>query len=805
MKNAYIKNILRTIFHNKRRYAAILAIVSLGIAFYVGLRSTSPNMNVTLDRYFDEQNIYDIKILAPLGIDGAMVALIESVPGVTGVMPAYSLDQFVQIRGVSHLVRFHSYCGSGINKPLLIYGRLPENPGECVVDYRSFRMWRGGIGDYIEVSTGDASDIFDEMKFDRYRIVGVVESPKYITDTVGNSAKGRGHVGAFAYILADDFNLKVYTEAYVKTDTFGLSRFSEGYWERIAEIKTALQNALPGAVILDLNANIGFASFKNDSERIDAIALVFPLIFFLVAALVTLTNMLRLVEDDRAAIGTLKSLGYGKAHIFAKYIFYSVSVVVLGSIIGTLTGYRLFPSAIYNQGYRILYRTPPITTLIHWDICIFAFVSALVSVVVPTLSACYGEAASSPANLLRPKSPRPGRRTLLERIPFIWNRLNFFGKVTARNILRYKKRFLMTVAGIAGCTALILTGFGLMDSIKNIAVRQFGEIFLFDGQINLRGGITDGEKSVIESVLAEHNYDYLYVSSRSIRAANNYGSQEVTLTIIRDKARLPDFYSLRSVVRPDRGSAVLIDGSGVILTEKLCLLLNLRVGDTVTLSLSYTHKAEVTVSAIVENYVGNLAYMTPELYLELFGGTEIRYNTILFRKDGNSYETERRLASYLLGLDGVNGLSFNSRTLDFYSNILNSLNFVLVILILAAAALAFIVLFSLTAINIDERLRELATLKVLGFYNNETYYYIFRENIILTLTGTAAGLGLGVALHRYVISTVEVDIIMFAREIMPVSFVYSALLTLLFSVIVNFAMSFGIKKINMAESLKSAE
>lgn len=578
--------------------------------------------------------------------------------------------------------------------------------------------------------------------------------------------------------------------------------------EKLADARRELADAKqkrdslkePQWIALDLDKNEGFAGYAQDTDRIAAIGLVFPLIFFLVAALVSLTNMTRMVEDDRELIGLYKALGYGRWAIAAKYLLYSGLAATAGTVIGLLIGQKLFPWIICDA-YGILYRLPAASMPYNLQYSVWAAAGALLCSVLPAFLVCQTELFSSPASLMRPRAPKEGKRIFLEHIPLVWKHLNFSKKVTCRNIFRYKKRLLMTVVGIAGCTALIFTGFGLRDSIQSIVVKQYDEIQKYDMQVGLDEKADAASLSAADAILSEETDRHMYFLQKSVDVMNNAGMKSATLLVPSDLSRFGEFVDLRT----RKGHKPLaLSEDGVVISEKLSSLLKVKTGDTIRLKDADNQVLECRVAGIAENYALHYVYMSDALYTALSGEAPAR-NAALCQLRDSSQTAEDALSSRLLAEDSVTSTSFNTSLRQNFSDMISSMDVVVVVLILSAAALACIVLFSLTTINIDERRRELATLKVLGFHNGETAMYIYRENIILTILGILAGLVLGAMLLMFVITTVEVDMVMFSRSVRWYNYLIAAAMTALFAVLVNLLMTTVIKKINMVESMKSVE
>lgn len=554
--------------------------------------------------------------------------------------------------------------------------------------------------------------------------------------------------------------------------------------------------------VLDHNMNEGFTSFKQDADRIEAISLVFPLIFFLVAALVSLTCMTRLVEDDREYIGTLKALGFSSGSIASKYLFYAISASLIGSLIGCSVGFQLFPNVIFDS-YRILYTLPSVQADFNITYAIISTCAAVFCAAFPAYLVCIDSLRETPASLMRQKAPQPGRKILLERITPLWKRLSFIKKVTARNIFRYKKRFFMTVIGVAGCTALVLTGFGLQDAITAIVSWQYDQIRTYDMGIDLKEGISSKDLSKIQSILDSEKVvtGSICVLQQAVDATNAGKTQSAYIVVPQSGYDFDNFINMRERV----GHKTLkLDDSSVIITEKLSTLLKLKNVDKITIRNSDGDEKKVRISGIAENYLFHYVYMSPTLYSNLYG-EKPAVNQILSTISDESESSEDSLSKTLLKQDGVSSVYFNTDNKTNFQKMIKAVNYVVIILIISAAVLAFVVLYSLTSINIDERRRELAAIKVLGFYDNELAAYIYRENIILTIIGIVFGLLLGIIMERYVTISCEIDMVMFGRQINWYSYVYSAALTALFAFLVNVIMYRRIKQVDMVTSLKSIE
>ena len=585
----------------------------------------------------------------------------------------------------------------------------------------------------------------------------------------------------------------------------GLAEYNDAYDEvqeeladaerEIADAKRELADLdKPEWYVFDRTGNPGYSEYGENAERVNNIAAVFPVFFILVAALVCLTTMTRMVEEQRSQIGTLKALGYTNGQIIFKFMFYALTATLLGSVIGAILGQKLFPFAIL-RAYGMLYTMPEVIIHTDWLLTALCTLTAAAAVMLTVYLSCRSELAEQPAQLMRPKAPKAGKMILLDRLP-VWKKVSFNFKVTARNLFRYKRRMLMTVVGIAGCTALTLTGFALQDAISDIVNKQFSQLTLYDGIVAY-----DGEVGQIADILEKRGGSYAKYYQKSFTVNGEDGNVTAYLIVPEDKEAFCDYYVFR-----DRQSHLPFEfeEDRVLIDEKSSLLLGIKAGDTVRIYQDETDVKTVTISACVENYPNHYVYMSRSLYISLFG-EEPEYNMTAFSAGLETEEQQDELAEELLSTDSVLMVSYKADLAVTMNTMLTALNSVIIILILSAGALAFVVLYNLTNINITERIREIATLKVMGFYDLEVDGYIFRENIILTLMGIAVGLLVGIFFAEFVITTAEVDIVMFGRDIYPMSFVMAGAITLLFSVIVALYMHRHLKKVDMIEALKSVE
>ena len=553
--------------------------------------------------------------------------------------------------------------------------------------------------------------------------------------------------------------------------------------------------------VLGRNTNTGVVGYSQDAERVENLSSIFPVIFFVVAALACLTTMTRMVEEQRTQIGALKALGFSRLAISQKYIGYALVASLVGGLMGLALGATLIPAVIANA-FRIMYAIPGLDYKMQVPLFVLAVLAAVACTTGAAIWACMSTLMDTPANLMRPRSPKAGKRVFLEYIKPLWRRLSFIWKVTMRNLFRYQKRFWMTVIGIGGCTALIVTGFGLHESIFDVLNKQFDEISLYDATVGLNEDLSEEQKQSIQTYLdgEESVGDYLFTYQEMMDASTTGISYDVYLFAVDNVEEFGRFVDLRH--RSDH-SKVELDGSGVVIDEKLAELLDVSVGDTIT--LEGDKRVEAVITDVTENYVYHYVYLTRDLYTQLFG-EEYQNNVMLLDyQDGTGVDVSNQVSQTLMQMEGVASYSYISTIRDSFEDSMDAINYAVVIIIVAAAALAFVVLYNLTNINITERMRELATLKVLGFYDRETTAYVLRENLFLTIFGVVLGLVLGRFLHSWMVLTVEVDLVMFGRTAPPYAYVLAAAMTAFFSLIVNVVAHFKLKNVDMVESLKTVE
>lgn len=560
----------------------------------------------------------------------------------------------------------------------------------------------------------------------------------------------------------------------------------------------------PQWYVLTRKENAGYISYVQDADRIANIGKIFPIVFFVVATLICLNAMTRMVEEERVQIGTLKALGYNKKDIMKKYIIYAALATIIGGIVGSVIGFLLLPGIIIRL-YSMMYQVPKYVPNFEMYYAVTGILVALVCTVGATYFTANKVLKITPAELMRPKAPQPGKKVLLEHIPFIWNRLKFSQKVTIRNLFRYKKRFLMTIIGIAGCSALIVSGFGIRDSVTDMIPLQYGGVYKYDIETALNSGI---DRERIKEDLEEINNkeeiaESILLNIQSVNLIKNDKEENIQLVVPEEKEKFTDFVSLNN--SKGRLEKYQLDDNEVIITEKLANLYDIEVGDIIKISDNDNKEYDVKVGAITEQYLRHFMYMSKDLYQKVFD-ENAKPNRIWSILEYEDEEKVNQLVKDLLkNNDDYVSISLVSNTQNIFSEVMDNMGIVAWVLVIAAALLAFVVLYNLSNLNISERLRELATIKVLGFYDKEVYKYVTRENVILTFIGIAIGLVAGKFLTIIIMKTAELDIVMFSYEIHYLSYIISIVLTTIFTLIVNFITYFSLKKIDMIESLKSVE
>ena len=1065
MKRALLKDSIKEIKNTYKRFISILLMAFLGVGFLAGLRAASPDMVDTLDAYFKEQNVYDIKILSTLGLTDDDIDALKQIDNVSNVYGEYSQDVLLNFEDTEVVAKVMSI--DSINEVKLLEGQMPQNSDECLVEKAFCEYKNKKVGDTLTLESDEDSIVTAK----NVKIVGIVNSPLYITRERDASKLGAGKVDYNIFMPKESFDSDIYTEIYIKVKNAdnlktgsteyenyieeikdkidsikeqrqkarydevineankeleeaeqkladeknnaqtkisdaenkikdgksklkaaqnrldanrknaqtefknaekslidanakivektaeleesknqanskiqelntnkaelesnlqtvnstmqalnmqyeqivkslqnqnltqeeknvleqnkqkiesqmsalqtnkaqlesGINEISRGietiqsqiaagkkqieeaksqineqqkmldntkkqtyqkfetaqneindnakqledaekelnenkaeYEEKIRDAEQKLIDARteiskienPKWYVLDRTTNTGYNSFIQDTKSIENLGKVFPIVFFVIATLISLTSMTRMVEEQRVQLGTLKALGYNKMQIASKYLIYASLACIIGGSVGMAVGFQMLPNIIWMM-YKMMYTMNDIIIEFNWYYAILGLGLASICIIGATLWTSINALRNTPAELMRPKAPKPGKRVLLEKIPFIWKHLNFSNKVTVRNIFRYKKRFLMTIIGIAGCTGLILVGFGIKDAVTAILPNQFEKVYNYDMQISLKSGLQENELEKFKDELQQkEGIETVVETYTSSGVLINGEKEENTQIVVPKDENVRNIISLKNVKTKEN---IELQIGKIAITDKVAQLLNVQQGDKITLRDIDNKEIELEISDIVENYVYHYVYMSKDTYEQIYGKYEVN---LLFVKDNLELEQEQVLSREILQKSEVNSISLISTISSAMDNMMNSLNYVVIILIVSAGLLAFVVLYNLSNVNISERIRELATIKVLGFYDKEVYKYVARETIILTVIGIVLGLGLGYLLSYFILGTCEINILRFTKDIHFVSYVYAVIITVVFTLIVNVVTYFALKKIDMIESLKSIE
>lgn len=830
-----LKNLLREIKRTFTKFLSIFAICALGVAFFAGIRATSPDMKEAGDRLYNTYNLSDISVISTSGLTADNIRDLESIEGIQAVRASLFVDAMARgtgekeknLRLYSMPIKLKSEYAPLIdlipdygidtspeyemNGVEIVSGRMPLNDTETALDYTLEGSLVKQLGDEITLTTSGGTVTL--------RVVGFIRSPMYISMFErGTSSIGNGTSDGFAYASGNAISslgtklpvMSLLNTYYTRADIVisgkeGLSAYSDEYEALVNEVTDRIEDYASTQsgtwYIQGRSGNPGYSDYSENTDRIAAVGDVFPLIFFIVAALVCLTTMTRMVEEQRIEMGTMKALGYGGWQIAMKYAVYAMSACISGGVVGAIIGFKLFPYVIM-KGYSIMYYLGKLETPYRADIAFMAIAAMAVCTAAATFSACYASLKEVPATLMRPKAPKAGRRVLLEKIPFIWKKLSFTSKVTVRNLFRYKKRFFMSVIGIAGSGALLVTAFGLNDSIFGIIEKQFGDIWQMDVQAYVYEAMPLADmQELLGKNPANDDFDSVMFCLDSQMECKNGGRSQsgVHLLGVESAGSMAERISLHN-----GGAPVTLDDSGVVVTAKLAETLSIKVGDEINMRTGGEDHL-MRVIGVADNYVYHYVYITAAYYETVFGKA-MQYNGFMGNlKDGLTDETMDAMSTQLLSDSRMYTVRTIGSIYDSVWDSLSILNYVVLVLILGSGMLTFVVMLNLTNINIGERMRELATLRVLGFYDKEMYAYIFRENNALSVIGAFVGLVFGKIMHLFVIRTCEVDMVMFVRSAKPLSYVYAFALTIVFSLIVNLLMRPKVRAIDMVESLKSAE
>ncbi len=913
MKNKLLLDTFRTIKKSLGKYTLLILIVFMGVSFFAGMLSISSAMGQSVDSYLDDYSLFDFQLFSNYGFDDNDINTLKSIDEDFIVEGGHFYDVEGSFGETDYIFRVESWDeDNSLNRLLLVDGRYPTEPNEILAEASNNLYETPKIGDTITIERAgvELDEVFEHTE---YTVVGVVNTPNYMSLEKGNGTLDSLTLNSFLYIPEEAFASDFYTTAYIsskeattldffsedykslidkkqisiediiasaeitraekiKSDALleyddGLEEYNDGLEDfntqmqkaqneidiGVEEIARTRQQLPPDSIIaaqieaelekseqaleeaqielsdaltegrkefddakieldnikaeidgledgewtlLTRDMHYSMVTYKDTVNQMQIIGLIFPIFFFLVAALVCLTTMKRMVDEQRGQIGIFRALGYSKFKCAAKYLIYALSATAIGGIIGAVLGIMIFPPIVYGT-WNIMYNLPPLNYETPWFNMLVAVVIFLILMGLTTFSSIRVETAQVTSVLLRPKAPIAGKKVFLEKIPFIWNKFSFTTKVTARNLIRYKQRFFMSVFGIAGCTCLLVSGFGMQGSIGGIADIQYNELTLYTALVSTSQS-TEDTTDIISSINSiDDNLEMQAITTYA--SATTFGDEELVAYIqIYDSN--DELKSMNIIRDTDTKKEITLSDDSLLINKKLSELLGAQIGDEVTIKSINDETQTATIGGIYEKYINHEILMSSEYYEKLFSES-LENNAILIAGDlgGEAVRED------ILNLDNVNGITLNESIIASFDNISTSMNIVVAVIIISAAALAFVVLSNLTSINISERKREIATLKVLGFRHNETKDYIFKENMVLTIFGALLGTLLGIWAHNFIITQVEMGFIMFVRTVSFSSIVYSVLLTFVFSVIINRLMLARLRKIDMIESLKSVE
>lgn len=799
------------------RYMALLLIVALSAGFFAGLKVTTDAMINTGGDYFDEQNFYDFRLFSTLGFSQDDAEEFLSLEGVKEAEGAYSVDALIEHKGSDHPFKIYS-INDKINLPSVSEGRLPEKENECVVDEDVFTQ--DDIGKKISLSSENDEAVAEQLECTEFTIVGLASSPLSIGLDKGTASIGNGTVYSFIYISKTNFTSEAFTElnitleesAYIYSDEYeelidahkdnitllceelADKRYDDILSKNMLTEEIALQMGIekPETYVLTRNENAGYVSFENDTGIIGGVANIFPIFFIMIAILVCITTMTRMVDEERTQIGVLKAMGFSNRAIMGKYLLYVGSATLIGWGIGFFACTWALPK-IFWLAYNEIYGFAPISYLFSPELAVLTLAISLFFILGSTYLSCRKELSDVPAALIRPRAAKKGKRIILEHITPIWKHLSFLQKITVRNMMRYKQRLFMMIVGISCCAGLVVTAFGVRDSMIDVGELQYGAIQKQDLEASFDVGTEDTVTTELDKISSIE--DYLTVSNIRVDIAADKSMSGVNLLSLKDTENISMFWDFHI----GEEKLTLPKTNEAYISPKVAEKLSIGVGDTLEIRNSDMQTGTVTVAAVFDNHIYDYVVISEETYEKVFG--EYETNTVLI----NAKDDTEALAKELTELHIFTGVSQLDMIRANISDALDCLNYIIWLIVFFSGALAFIVIFNLTNINLAERSREIATVQVLGFYPKETESYALRENLVLSVVASILGLPLGKLFHTTVMSMVKIDMITFNNVVHPVSYIAAFVCTVLFAIIVNRFMKRNIDKINMAESLKAVE
>ena len=804
-----LKNTLRKLKHSFGRYFSLLIIVLIGIGFYAGIQSSVPSIKTLQNDYYNETNLMDLTIRSTLGLTKDDVDALNNLANVKKVEGTYTAT----LLSGEDAIKVHAIT-ENVNKYKLEEGRLPQNENECLADSSFYE-----VGDTIEITSEE-----NPLNQNKFKVVGTIISPLYTGTNYGYTNIGTGKLHSYIYVPKTVFSEDTYTEIYIlgdkKDDEIPYSKDYDNFIDeltdevenikekreqiRLEEIKTNLINAAmanPNQItqipnleskwyITGRNSEVtGYSTLENQYFQVTTIATIIPLIFVSIVFLMSSNTMSRMINEERTEMGTFSSLGISNTRIIINYLSYVLSGTIIGAVIGYMIGTFFIPPLVYNI---FQFHIPNLEYYFDINLFIACLLVAIILMTIVTIYNSYKELKQKPATLLRPASPKSGKAIFLEKIKFFWSKLSFSSKITTRNIFRYKKRVFMTLIGSAGCTCLIFLGFALRDSVNGVGDKQYGEIFEYDNMLVLNNNIKTIKqtniKDMIKNPLLFNQYSYDL----------KYGEDDSLSAYVLIPSKMKTFEEYFNLLDYKSGKKLKLNNDGVIITPKIADKLELEVGDKLTIQSINGEEKKVKINGIAENYISNYIYISKDLYETLFN-EEITYNMIA---SNNNSKTK---AKDILNSGSVMTINFSDDLMESANKEIKGLNNIVVLIVVVSSMLALTVLYNLTSINISEREREIATLKVLGFNGRESNEYIYRETLVIVIIGIIVGLVIAVPLHRVITGFIEGDDMMLLKNVKVLSFVFASMLTLIFALIMQLVTYFKLKKVDMIESLKSVE
>lgn len=801
------RNTLRKIKKSLGRYLSLLIIILLGVGFYTGITESVPKIKETQINYYEDMSLADMKILSTLGFDDEDIKALK-LTGVKKAIGTYSKDVLVK----ENIIRVHS-IETEMNKIDIIKGKTPSKDNECLADANYYK-----VGDTIKIN----EKYKENLKNTEYKVVGTIRSPIYTSDDYGSSKIGNGKLHSFIYIPKENFDYKYYTEAFLIVDKNSRDvAYSEGYNLKIEKITEQLQvvknerlTERIDEIIRNSNGTISnkdlrhntwhvlnrndfvssYAILESQYDQVMAIANVIPIFFILIVALMTSNTMARMITEERSEMGTLLSLGYSSETITNNYLLYVLSATIIGAITGYFIGTICLPRLVYNC---FPLNFPNITYTFRLPLLLISLLISSLLMIIVTVFTCNNVLKDTPAKLLRPEPPKSGKKVFLEKITAIWNKLSFSFKLTIRNIARSKRRVLITLIAAAGCTFMIMIGLALKDSINTVGNKQYNDIIKYDNSITLTQSVEsiDNELSTKLKGLVK---DELLINQTAYKVVDEENSLNVYM--IMSQSNKDMFYKYFTLQNPTSKKKLKLTNDGVIITPKIQERFNVKVGDTITIKSLNQEEYKVKVTGITENYVSNYIYISKDLYEQIFK-EKPTYNTII----STNIKSKDKIASELFKTKEIMNITFTKDIQETANKAVGGLNNIVILLVVISSILALTVLYNLTSINISERKKEIAILKVLGYTDKEANQYIYRETIITVIVGIVIGLLITPPLHNMVMKLLEVDTMVFLRQIKVQSYIYASLLTLVFAIIMQVITYYKVKEVDMIAPLKSVE